>query len=207
MISETFSLNLTSSNVNVSYFQNSSVKYRCTLILLFTLVNVGQNFIKRRSDESNVTIPFQQAYDHQKPPADDAPQKDKDRLAFCGCGWPSNMLIPRGKRQNFACQLFVMISDGDEDQVKILDEKSCKDAFAYCGKRDEKYPDLKPMGYPFDRISRNVSKSAKATKLKDFLTPNMMVADVSIVHENSLVKCPTISKPVPGEDDGSDGED
>lgn len=143
-----------------------------------------------------------------KPDPSSGTQKDQDAFAICGCGWPSNMLIPRGKPEGLACQLFVMITDSDEDQVEFMseNEKSCKDAFAYCGLRDEKYPDSKPMGYPFDRRSRSVSKSAKATTLKDFITPNMKVASVSIVHENAIDKCPTPSIPMPDEDDDDDDD-
>lgn len=30
----------------------------------------------------------------------------------------------------------------------------CKDAASYCGIRDQKYPDRRPMGFPFDRSAR-----------------------------------------------------
>lgn len=30
----------------------------------------------------------------------------------------------------------------------------CNEAFSFCGLRNQKYPDLRPMGYPFDRNSQ-----------------------------------------------------
>lgn len=56
---------------------------------------------------------------------------------------------------------------------------TCNEAASYCGVRDRLYPDRKPMGYPFDRLGR-----AGSDRLAAFLTPNMVVQDVSIVHTN-----------------------
>lgn len=53
----------------------------------------------------------------------------------------------------------------------------CSDAASYCGVRDRKYPDKKPMGYPFDRLPRQ-----GVDTVQKFLTPNMKVIPVNIVH-------------------------
>jgi hypothetical protein len=58
--------------------------------------------------------------------------------------------------------------------------RECSDAASYCGIRDRKYPDKKPMGYPFDRLPR-----AGVERLSQFLTPNMRVQDVKIVHDSN----------------------
>lgn len=76
------------------------------------------NTVTRRSDESSVTIPFERTFrdlDAQRPADTEA-----DALAqfnFCGCGWPAHMLVPRGAPEGMACELFVMISNYEDDRV------------------------------------------------------------------------------------------
>lgn len=51
----------------------------------------------------------------------------------------------------------------------------CRDAASFCGLRDRKYPDARPMGYPFDRRPR-----AGIETLVQFLTNNMAVTEINI---------------------------
>lgn len=69
-----------------------------------------------------------------------------------------------------------MISNYEEDRVDQDLRGRCSDAASYCGVQDRRYPDSKPMGYPFDRVGR-----PGVSALANFLTPNMRVQDVSIV--------------------------
>jgi len=93
-----------------------------------------------------------------------------------------------------------MVSDYEEDRVDQEVTEVCSDAgkcrvlirhaiesllivsftASYCGIRDKKYPDKKPMGFPFDRLSR-----AGVDKLSSFLTPNMRVQEVKILFKDS----------------------
>jgi hypothetical protein len=135
----------------------------------------GQNTIRRRSVDSNVTIPYERTFRSlaNKP----APESSGEAgFNFCGCGWPQHMLIPRGNTSGYRCELFVMISDYEQDRVDQNLSGQCSDAASYCGVRDRKYPDRKPMGYPFDRFPAQGVNS-----LSQFLTPNMRVQDVNIV--------------------------
>lgn len=43
------------------------------------------------------------------------------------------------------------------------------------------YPDRRSMGFPFDRVPRHGVKT-----LKDFMTPNMNVGNVSIIFEDKI---------------------
>lgn len=43
------------------------------------------------------------------------------------------------------------------------------------------YPDRRSMGFPFDRVPRQGVKT-----LKDFMTPNMNVGNVSIIFEDKI---------------------
>ena len=81
---------------------------------------------------------------------------DDDTDANCDCGWPYNLLLPRGTSQGMNFRLLAMITDWEKDQVPdetVLANPSCdpmSGSMSYCGAKD-KYPDTRVMGYPFDR--------------------------------------------------------
>ncbi|GFW92064.1 hemocyanin AA6 chain [Trichonephila clavipes] len=94
---------------------------------------------------------------------------------FCSCGWPEHMLIPRGSHKGSEFDLFVILTDYEQDAVGGEASGVCVDAISYCGAKDQKYPDKKPMGFPFDRV-------ITAGTAAEFLTPNMSCTDVKIKH-------------------------
>lgn len=66
----------------------------------------------------------------------------------------------------------------------------CKvNASSYCGLRDAKYPDKRSMGYPFDRQPRD-----GVNRLTEFLTPNMIVTDVTIEFSDSMINNPSANQ-------------
>ncbi|XP_023292337.2 phenoloxidase 2-like [Lucilia cuprina] len=145
-------------------------------------LNPGKNTIKRRSTESSVTIPFERTFrnlDTNRPAANSAGELE---FNFCGCGWPQHMLIPKGRPEGLPCELFVMVSNYEDDRIDQQLVGSCSDAASYCGVRDRLYPDRRPMGFPFDRLPRQ-----GADRLINFLTPNMSMVDVSIRHDPNRV--------------------
>lgn len=77
----------------------------------------GQNVIRRRSTDSNVTVPFDRTFRSlaDKPNPGTAAE---DAYNYCGCGWPNHMLIPRGAPGGYPTEVFVMISNYDEDRVR-----------------------------------------------------------------------------------------
>lgn len=80
-------------------------------------MNPGENIIKRKSDESSVTIPYERSF--RSIGARHTPT-DPDKLAefrFCGCGWPQHLLLPKGTAEGMTFELFVMISNADDDNV------------------------------------------------------------------------------------------
>lgn len=91
------------------------------------------------------------------------------------------MLIPKGTPDGLRSELFVMISNYEQDRVVQDLAGTCNDAASYCGVRDRLYPDQRAMGYPFDRLSRQ-----GADTLNAFLTPNMILQDVSIVFSDQI---------------------
>ncbi|HEU4965263.1 MAG TPA: tyrosinase family protein [Bacilli bacterium] len=73
--------------------------------------------------------------------------ENADSYYYCDCGWPYSMLLPRGTGEGMKFRLLVMLTDWEIDRVE--DNSSCG-SMSYCGAKD-KYPDTRPMGYPFDR--------------------------------------------------------
>jgi tyrosinase len=69
-----------------------------------------------------------------------------DEESYCECGWPYNLLIPRGTAEGMPCWLAAVVTDWEQDKVTA----SACGSMSFCGAKD-RYPDLRPMGYPFDR--------------------------------------------------------
>lgn len=76
----------------------------------------GKSKITRDSFESSVTIPFEQTYRDLT----QVSKEERDEIKFCGCGWPQNLLVPKGNPNGYPCELFVMISDYEQDKVKKI---------------------------------------------------------------------------------------
>ncbi|PKY28325.1 Di-copper centre-containing protein [Rhizophagus irregularis] len=69
---------------------------------------------------------------------------------FCDCGWPYNLIIPRGSKKGSTFKLFVYVSDGTNDLVRT--DTQCGSTLLCGGEKwTDKVPDIKPFGYPFDR--------------------------------------------------------
>lgn len=146
-------------------------------------MNPGQNIIRRRSDESSVTIPYERSFRNigsKNQPTDPA---EKAQFQFCGCGWPQHMLLPKGSPNGSLFNIFVMISNYDLDRVDQPDLLNpCNDASSFCGLKDQLYPDKRMMGFPFDR-------PARVGTLMDFknLGTNMAIGQCEIIFTNALI--------------------
>uniref|UniRef100_A0A481MQH0 Phenoloxidase n=1 Tax=Nipponaphis monzeni TaxID=196483 RepID=A0A481MQH0_9HEMI len=145
----------------------------------------GINDIVRRCLDSSVSIPIEMTYRNLDESRPEANAESKASLNYCGCGWPQYMLVAKGNAQGFPCHLFIMITYGAMDQVEETSkegEKTCDNVSVFCGVRNARYPDSKPMGYPFDRPARD-----GVATVQEFLTPNMTVQDVKIRHNDITV--------------------
>nr|AAZ40338.1 hemocyanin subunit IIIb [Carcinoscorpius rotundicauda] len=139
-------------------------------------VPTGKSVITRSSADSSVTISHVPTFEELR----NGKGVDVNNSEFCSCGWPQHMLIPRGNYLGMEFQLFVMLTDWEQDKAgKDLEHLTCADAVSYCGARDHLYPDKKPMGYPFDR-------PIKAHTVEEFLTPNMSLTDVKIQYKGNI---------------------
>ncbi|GFR08093.1 hemocyanin F chain, partial [Trichonephila clavata] len=57
------------------------------------------------------------------------------------------------------------------DRLHVVPE--CKNSTSYCGLQNQKYPDKRAMGFPFDR-------AIKAKNIEEFLLPNMKLQNIKI---------------------------
>uniref|UniRef100_A0A182TC13 Tyrosinase copper-binding domain-containing protein n=1 Tax=Anopheles maculatus TaxID=74869 RepID=A0A182TC13_9DIPT len=73
----------------------------------------GENRIIRRSDQSSVTIPYERTF--RRVDASNMPGTENFR--FCNCGWPDHMLLPKGQPDGQPFDLFIMVSDYNDDAV------------------------------------------------------------------------------------------
>ncbi|CAO1327416.1 unnamed protein product [Diamesa tonsa] len=121
----------------------------------------GENILEQRADQSSVTIPYQKQFGTENLAR--APEDDRayDDFKSCNCGWPDHMILPKGSTAGMSFDLFVMISNYDDDKVVDSEGGECGDAHSFCGLRDQMFPDKRKMGFPFDRIY-------STSTLKDF---------------------------------------
>ncbi|ODN01438.1 Phenoloxidase 2 [Orchesella cincta] len=174
-------------------------------------LRVGRNVIFRRSLDSNVVKPWSKSINEYLED-DDEEQTNAD---FCGCGWPTHLFIPKGTHKGLAFDFFAMITNFDEDYVEenpddLYIPEPCNSPYIYCGIPWRKYPDAKPMGYPFDRSPPKVPIDCppgmgavltlfcrffrlfwytKIHTLEDYvkIAPNMAATVVEIKHFDKLV--------------------
>ncbi|CAG8446558.1 17457_t:CDS:2 [Dentiscutata erythropus] len=95
---------------------------------------------------------------------------------FCNCGWPYHMILPRGtKGEGIKFKMIVFISDGTNDMVPLYDQCG---STSLCGaeKWDDKIPDIRPLGYPFDRPFKDGSYEKTFRGLH-----NVAIRDVTII--------------------------
>lgn len=146
-------------------------------------MNPGRNVIRRRSDESSITIPYERSFRKIGSKFTPTDPLEKAQFQFCGCGWPQHMLLPKGSPEGTKFNIFVMISNIELDRVDQPDTKNpCNDAASFCGLKDQKYPDKRAMGFPFDR-------PYKVDALTDFknLGTNMALGECDIKFTNALI--------------------
>lgn len=81
------------------------------------IVNPGANTIKRRSDESNVTIPYERSFRRIGSNFQPTDAAQLAQFQFCGCGWPQHILLPKGTTDGARFDIFVMVSNFADDRV------------------------------------------------------------------------------------------
>lgn len=88
------------------------------------------------------------------------------------CGFPSRLMLPRGRKGGMLFQIYAIISPIHEPTIKYHEGY---DSDISCGVgTGARYLDSLPLGYPFDRRINEV----------DWFTPNMQYLDVNIFHKH-----------------------
>ena len=105
-------------------------------------------------------------------------------MPYCGCGWPHHLLIPKGIPEGMIYDIFIMVTNGEEDAVPQLPTNNfgstCRPAFIYCGIAGQLYPDSRPMNYPFDRLPYSVEDVVVGPNGEEFVTgPPRMVQNLA----------------------------
>lgn len=80
-------------------------------------VSPGPNEIRRRSDQSSVTIPYERSFRRIGSKFQPSDEEDLAQFRFCGCGWPQHMLVPKGTAEGSRFDVFVMISNYADDRI------------------------------------------------------------------------------------------
>lgn len=139
-------------------------------------INPGRQTVVRKSEDSTVTIPFSRAFPHAFGQTAEVVTSD---TAYCTCGWPHYMHLPIGSMNGIPFNVVVMLTPFEKDRTDSDDVGI--DASSYCGLRNKKYPDKRPMGFPFDR-----QFDTKYAYLKDFVDDydNIHMSTINIVHKN-----------------------
>lgn len=85
--------------------------------------------------------------------------------AECTCRWPYGLLLPRGTASGMEFAFFAMLADNRLDRIGSPRKSG---SMSFCGVGD-RYPDAKPMGYPFDRRLAQLVAQNKAMALRDIV--------------------------------------
>lgn len=80
-------------------------------------MNPGPNTIRRRSEESSVTIPYERSFRRIGTDFQPTDAAAKTQFQFCGCGWPQHLLLCKGTPDGAKYDIFVMVSDFEGDRV------------------------------------------------------------------------------------------
>ena len=151
-------------------------------------MTAGSNQITRSSQESTLTVPAQTWLQIKNNTYDPV---------FCGCGLPDHLILPKGSPEGTVYDLFVMLTPGDEDAVEDTNIDvpfECQAAPVWCTHYGRKYPDAKPMGYPFDRLPfsvqsgnssrmvRNLDEYVKEIPNMQYIPVNMHMFPININH-------------------------
>nr|ADD70249.1 prophenoloxidase [Panulirus longipes] len=145
----------------------------------------GTNHVVQSSSDSSITT--SEEYTFRDLETGPQPGTSRREFNFCGCGWPQHVLLPRGTPGGMVFQLFVMVTDFEKDKVDQQGNTGrCANGVSFCGILDAKYPDSRPMGFPFDR--RNPPQFQSAADFAEQLD-NVNLHDITITFQaSSLTK-------------------
>merc|ERR1712142_1139177 len=137
-------------------------------------LTVGDNHVTRKSTESSVTIPDIPSFQKLINDADAALAAGTElhlEEHVQQCGLPNRMLLPKGTEEGMDFVLAAMVSDASADDYAAME--GSHHSHTQCGVSGKKFPDHRPMGFPYDR---------KVPDERLFVRPNIKAQDVKVYH-------------------------
>ncbi|MDB5073370.1 MAG: hemocyanin chain [Candidatus Eremiobacteraeota bacterium] len=123
--------------------------------------------------------------------AEEAADPNEGLNAWCDCGLPYRLLLPRGKPDGMPFKLIVVMTDGEDDLINY-DEVECG-SVSYCGRKAKQsrnfaYNDARQMGYPFDRRLADENTPPKPMSMREILgrAENVAIRSVTIANTVKL---------------------
>ncbi|ODM96757.1 Phenoloxidase subunit 2 [Orchesella cincta] len=148
-------------------------------------LKVGMNTVRRRSIETPLTIDFPSSLRELR-------QTTENTMPFCGCGWPHHLLVNSKRKSRRPFNGFIRNNNNSEEDAVVPDRRAppqnCRPAYIFCGLMDERYPDARPMGYPFDR-RLYVSEKGHGPAFLEHLVrdvPNSAFSHIKVVHYDEV---------------------
>eukprot|EP00092_Neocalanus_flemingeri_P025775 GFUD01027941.1.p1 GENE.GFUD01027941.1~~GFUD01027941.1.p1 ORF type:complete len:745 (-),score=133.69 GFUD01027941.1:49-2283(-) len=145
----------------------------------------GQNTITRKSQDSSFLAKKRSSlYELQKMLRRGV--ITQDQFNWGGCGWPTEMLLPRGQERGMEFDLFAVVSPLlQDDNAHQADWNTHNTGtWSWCGVRTDQggMPDSRPMGFPLDRSPPNGDWRNLMKEDNGQVRSNMVSVKVSIVH-------------------------
>ncbi|CAJ0637949.1 11632_t:CDS:2 [Entrophospora sp. SA101] len=135
--------------------------------------------VARDCDKSSVVRqPPQKTVDQLDDTVTQPGKKDSDKELYCDCGWPFHLLLPRGAPNGTPFKLLAFVSDWNLDKVPDVNTRCGSLTFCGAERPGEKYPDIRPMGYPFDAKFKDGSFEKTFTGLNNAAIKNIKIAFV-----------------------------
>jgi len=138
------------------------------------LLSTGPNHITRKSSESSVTMPDIPSFQKLMQDADAAVAAGTElhnEEHVHQCGMPNRMLLPKGTTDGMDFVLAVIVNDASGDDYVAMEGSHA--SHSQCGISGRKFPDHRPMGFPYDR---------KVPDERVFAQPNINIQDVKVFH-------------------------
>merc|ERR1719370_820061 len=143
-------------NNHVAFGQNEGRFHCFELDKFWSKLTPGANTIIHKSSESSVTVPDSVPFATLIEKADAAVAAGQQASGMedysRNCGIPDRLLLPKGNAQGLEFALVAFVNDGSQDHTDSFDiEGHYGGTHSQCVIHGQKYPDLRPMGFPLDR--------------------------------------------------------
>lgn len=101
------------------------------------------------------------------------------------------MYIPKGMAGGMEFDLFAMITDFEKDKVQDTPEQErikepCNMPYLYCGIPFRKYPDARPLGYPFDRKPYSAGNPGTTVNTLEEYVSHVPNTKATVVRKNKI---------------------